>query len=51
MFWEGIFVLAALCIGLLFGFGWGIDYGRHKGYKEGMEAEKKASYRRKDLTP
>lgn len=44
MFWAGLFIIIALFIGLLFGYGWGYDAGK----KDGIRA-KKASYRRKDM--
>lgn len=34
MFWAGLFILAALFGGLLFGFGWGYDEGKKDAQKE-----------------
>ena len=36
MFWAGLFIVIALFIGLLFGYGWGYDAGK----KDGIRAKK-----------
>lgn len=37
MFWAGLFIIIALFIGLLFGYGWGYDAGK----KDGIRAKEK----------
>lgn len=37
MFWAGSFIIIALFIGLLFGYGWGYDAGK----KDGIRAKGK----------